>query len=67
MSEFAIFGVKFPSLLKYDHNRHTIDSNLLSLYHITTPPSDTYMRERLDALNPQFIRPIFKKIFAKIQ
>jgi len=67
MSGLAVFGLKFPSLLKYDQNRNTIDHNLLSLYHITTPPSDTYMRERLDELDPRWIRPVFKKMFAKIQ
>jgi uncharacterized membrane protein len=67
MSGLAVFGLKFPSLLKYDQNRSTIDRNLLSLYHITTPPSDTYMRERLDELDPRLIRLAFKKIFAKIQ
>jgi hypothetical protein len=66
-SGLAVFGLKFPSLLKYDQNRNTIDRNLLSLYHITTPPSDTYMRERLDELDPRWIRPVFKKMFAKIQ
>lgn len=67
MSGLAVFGLKFPSLLKYDQNRHTLDSNLLSLYHITQPPSDSYMRERLDELDPRFIRPVFKKMFAKLQ
>ena len=67
MSGLAVFGLKFPSLLKYDQNRHTINHNLLSLYHITTPPSDTYMRERLDEVDPGLIRPVFKKMFAKIQ
>jgi hypothetical protein len=67
MSGLAVFGLKFPSLLKYDQNRHKLDHNLLSLYHITTPPSDTYMRERLDEVDPLFIRPVFKKMFAKIQ
>ncbi len=67
MSGLAVFGLKFPSLLKYDQNRHTLDHNLLALYHIQQPPSDTYMRERLDELDPCLIRPTFKKIFAKIQ
>lgn len=43
MSDLAVFGLKFPSLLKYDQNRHTLDHNLLTLYHINEPPSDTYM------------------------
>jgi hypothetical protein len=67
MSGLAIFGLKFPSLLKYDQNRHVLDHNLLTLYHINTPPSDTYLRERLDEVDPLFIRPIFKKMFAKVQ
>lgn len=67
MSGLAVFGLKFPSLLKYDQNRHTLDHNLRALYHISHPPSDTYMRERLDELDPRFIRPVFKKIFAKLQ
>ena len=67
MSGLAVFGLKFPSLLKYDQNRHALDRNLLSLYHIGQPPSDSYMRERLDELDPRFIRPVFKKMFAKLQ
>ncbi|MBS0654339.1 MAG: transposase, partial [Verrucomicrobia bacterium] len=67
MSGLAVFGLKFPSLLKYDQNRHTLDANLLRLYHIHQPPSDTYMRERLDELDPITMRPVFKKMFANLQ
>ncbi len=67
MSGLAVFGLKFPSLLKYDQNRTLLDQNLLNLYHISRPPSDTYLRERLDELDPSFIRPAFKKIFAELQ
>ena len=67
MSGLAIFGLKFPSLLKYDQHRATIDHNMLSLYHIQQPPSDTYLRERLDELDPCLIRPVFKTLFAKLQ
>ena len=67
MSGLAIFGLKFPSLLQYDQHRHTLDHNLLALYHVTCPPSDTYLRERLDELDPRFLRPVFKKVFARLQ
>ena len=67
MSAFAVFGLKFPSLLKYDENRETLDKNLQALYHVNHFPSDTYLRERLDELDPVFIRPAFKKIFAIAQ
>lgn len=67
MSGLAVFGLKFPSLLQYDQNRKILDQNLQNLYHINRPPSDTYLRERLDELNPSFVRPAFKKIFAQLQ
>jgi hypothetical protein len=67
MSGLAVFGLKFPSLLQYDQYRKVLDQNLLNLYHINRPPSDTYLRERLDELDPSFIRPAFKKIFAQLQ
>ena len=67
MAGLAVFGLKFPSLLQYDQNRKILDQNLLALYHINCPPSDTYLRERLDEIDPSFIRPVFKKIFSKLQ
>lgn len=67
MAGLAVFGLKFPSLLKYDQYRDVLDGNLQTLYHVNRPPSDTYLRERLDELNPSFIRPAFKKIFAELQ
>jgi len=67
MSGLAVFSLKFPSLLKYDQYRDILDGNLQTLYHTSRPPSDTYLRERLDELNPSFIRPAFKKIFAELQ
>lgn len=67
MSGLAVFGLKFPSLLKYDQNRSIVADNLKSLYHVNEAPSDTYLRERLDELNPDLVRPAFKKIFAILQ
>ena len=67
MSGLAVFGLKFPSLLQYDQQRKTLDKNLQALYHVEHFPSDTYLRERLDELDPKLIRPIFKKIFAEVQ
>lgn len=67
MAGLAVFGLKFPSLLQYDQNRKILDENLLNLYHINRPPSDTYLRERLDELDPMFVRPAFRKIFAELQ
>jgi len=67
MSGFAVFSLKFPSLLKYDQHRDVFDENLRTLYHINRLPSDTYLRERLDEINPNFLRSTFKKIFAMLQ
>jgi hypothetical protein len=69
MSGLAIYGLKFPSLLQYDRNRKesAIEKNLRSLYLIDTPPSDTYLRERLDELDPLHLRSAFKDIFSHFQ
>lgn len=69
MSGLAVFGLKFPSLLQYDQKRKdsVIKSNLKNLYHVQTPPSDTYLGERLDELDPIHLRPAFKKLFSKLQ
>lgn len=69
MSGVAVFGLKCASLLDYDNKRsnEVIAKNLHDLYHVSTPPSDTYLRERLDEVNPNSIRPAFKRLFAHFQ
>lgn len=69
MSGLAVFGLKCPSLLDYDNKRLDAPTakNLQDLYFISKPPSDTYLRERLDDINPDSLRPAFKKIFAHFQ
>lgn len=69
MSGLAIFGLKCPSLLDYDRKRRdiAIEHNLRDLYHVENPPSDTYLRMRLDEVDPNTIRPAFKNVFASFQ
>lgn len=69
MSGLAVFGLKCPSLLDYDKKRanQATAQNLRDLYLVANPPSDTYLRERLDDVNPDSLRPTFKKIFAHFQ
>ena len=69
MSGLAIFGLKCPSLLDYDRKRKdaATEQNLRDLYHVEKPPSDTYLRERLDRVDPKNLRPAFKKVFASFQ
>lgn len=69
MSGLAIFGLKFPSLLDFDRKRTDLPvcQNLKNLYHVNKAPSDTYLRERLDVVNPKDLRPVFTKLFALTQ
>lgn len=69
MSGLAVFGLKCPSLLDYDRKRtgEATAQNLRDLYMVSNPPSDTYLRERLDEVTPESIRPAFKKLFALVQ
>lgn len=69
MSCFAVFSLKWPSLLQYQENlsNDRIRENLQTLYGVDHPPSDTYMRERLDELDLCDIAPAFKKIFSVLQ
>ncbi len=69
MSGLAVFGLKCPSLLDFDKKRsdNIVVDNLRNLYHITTPPSDTYLRERLDEVDPNNLRSAFTKVFASFQ
>ena len=55
MSGLAIFGLKYPSLLQFDQDRNVelTRSNPKSLYGIQQAPSDTYLRERLDEVDPR--------------
>ncbi len=61
MSGAAVFGLKFPSLLKFDENRQEkhIRHNLQTLYGVAQAPSDTQMREILDPLEPAELDKVF--------
>lgn len=69
MSGLAIFSLKIPSLLQFDHAKEEmrIRHNLKNLFQINQAPSDTYLRERLDIVDPSLIRKSFKKVFAELQ
>lgn len=65
LSAFAMFSLKDPSLLAFDKRRE--DANLKSLYGIGQIPSDTRMREILDPVDPQQLRPLFNDVFRSLQ
>ena len=69
MAGLAIFGLKYPSLLQFDQDRNAgiIQSNLRSLYGIEQAPSDTYLRERLDEIDPRYLRKTFTDLLSELQ
>jgi len=69
MSGLAMFNLKFPSLLQFDQNKGTekVRHNLQTLYQVAQAPSDTYMRERLDPVDPKRFNGAFKACFRALQ
>ena len=70
MSGLAVFGLKYPSLLRFDRDARTdetVRANLKSLYGIERAPCDTALRERLDEADPRQLRAAFKRVFAQLQ
>ncbi len=69
MSGVAVFSLKYASLLQYDRQRRDPAEahHRRTLYGIKQAPSDTQMREIIDAVNPSSVRPVFKKIFSTLQ
>jgi Transposase DDE domain len=65
MSAFALFSLKSPSLLAFDKER--TEDNLHRVYGITRVPCDTAMREILDPVEPETLRPLFTQVFRALQ
>jgi hypothetical protein len=65
MSAFAMFSLKAPSLLAFDKER--AEGNLETIYGIERVPCDTHMREILDPVFPEALRPVFKRVFTQLQ
>ena len=65
MSAFAMFSLKSPSLLAFDKER--TEGNLQRVYGIGRVPCDTSMREILDPVEPEHLRPAFKGVFRHLQ
>ena len=61
MSGIAVFGIKCMSLLQFDSlsKESRIVLNLKHLYHLEKAPSDTYMRQMLDKVNPAEVKGVF--------
>jgi len=65
MSAFAMFSLKSPSLLAFDKER--VEGNLQTIYGIEHAPCDTYMRELIDPVFPESLRPVFQDVFRQLQ
>jgi hypothetical protein len=65
MSGLALFTLKDPSLLAFQERR--LDENMKRVFLIDQVPSDTRMREILDPLDPQQLRPAFHDVFRQLQ
>ena len=65
MAAFALFSLKSPSLLAFD--KHRVEGNLGTIYAIDHVPCDTQMREILDPVSPDSVRPLFKRVFEQLR
>ena len=69
MSGFAVFALKMPSLLQFDNlmRQEKYRTKLKAAFGIAVAPSDTQMREIVDGVDPEAIRPAFKSILSEVQ
>lgn len=65
LSALAMFSLKDASLLAFQNRRN--DQNMKNLYRIENVPSDTQMRDILDPLEPDLLRPLFQDVFRELQ
>jgi hypothetical protein len=67
MSALAMFSLKDPSLLAFDHRRRDPNDNFRTIYGINQVPCDSQMRAILDPVDPASLRPVFRDIFRRLQ
>ncbi len=67
MSGYAMFSLKYPSMLDFEQQTFVEKSNLKSVYGIENICSDTQFRTVLDKINPIFVRNLFPSKFATLR
>lgn len=69
MSAFALLFFQHPSLLEYQRRRQqrTGRSNLERSFEVVEIPSDTQMRESLDGVPTEPLRPVLPQTFAQMR
>lgn len=65
MSAVSMFSLKDSSLLAFEERRN--DQNLKNIFRINAVPSDTRMREILDPVEPEDVRPLFQTVLHQMQ
>ena len=65
MAGLALFCLKDPSLLAFCCR--ALDHNLQSVFGLPSIPSDTQLRQILDEVHPDQLRPAFKDVFRQVQ
>src|SRR5712692_9566259 len=65
MSAFAMFSLTSPSLLAFDKER--TEGNVDRIDGIERVPCDPHMREILDPVSPESLRPVFTSVFRQLQ
>jgi hypothetical protein len=65
MAGLALFSLKDPSLLAFCDR--VVDHNLRSVFGLQAVPSDTQLRQILDPLDPEHLRPLFTDVFRQLQ
>jgi hypothetical protein len=63
MSGLAMFALKDPSMLAFDQRRQADEKNLQMIFGMENVPCDTRMREILDPVDPEHLRPAFRNVF----
>src|SRR5690606_30720156 len=58
MSAYALFLLKYPSLLRFEQQGDTQRTNLMTLFGIEKVCSDAQLRKVLDLINPHPVRAL---------
>ena len=67
MSGFAVFSLKYPSLLCFDDQTETQRQNLMTLFGIEQLCSDSHLRGVLDKVDPSRLKTLFSNFYSYLK
>jgi hypothetical protein len=67
MAGFALFNLKYPSLLCFEDQTATQRKNLLTLFSIDNLCSDSHLRKVLDKVAPDKLREVFVTLYNRLK